>query len=143
MKSKAQRPMVLAAIQVLFHLGSLDRRLAGVLLHHYVEGDEEVKTLVMDYLLKHGMVDPGGYFQSAMRGIEKKHSSLSVVSDNFEMDGGGNEDDEEEGVIPGSTELASLVHDWLGSWTEELAWVTHSRSAASKQPKKSVNHNYL
>lgn len=41
-----------------------------------------------------------------------------------------------------STRLISMVNDWLSSWMEELAFVQHSKAAATKKPSKYVHQHY-
>ena len=121
----SQRRMVLAALSLLFNLDFMESRLAVILLHHYMEGDSEVQSPVMNYLFKHGMVDPGGYFHSVVREMRRTGSisSLSVGSDDTHTH---------------SSELLSLVSSWMQSRTEEFSWATRSKTAATKKPSKLV-----
>ena len=163
-----QRPMVLAAMSLLFHLDFVDYQLACLLLYHYVEGDPAMCTLVMDYLVKHGMVDPRHYFQSAMECVKKKYSILSGTDLEIKGDEGkeekGEEVEEEEKqkvavremedkmkeqifTVPTAVDrapdelLLSLVNEWMESWSEEFTWATH-KSAATKKSSKLVQYKY-
>ena len=114
----------------------MDNRLAVVLLHHYAEGDAEIQQMVLEYLIKHGMVDPWGYFNSAMKMIHKKQTfdtNEEALEEEDEGDGGM----EEEGRV--GPHLRSMVNEWLNSWAEELAIVQHSQAAVTKKPGKYVH----
>ncbi len=109
----------------------MDNRLAVLLLHHYAEGDSEIQKLIMDYLLKHGMVDPWGFFNSAMKTIRCQQTGsapLGVIEE---------EEDEVDATDgKGGSHLMSMVDTWLNSWTDELAFFQNSHAAATKQPTK-------
>lgn len=110
----------------------MDNPLAVVLLHYYAEGDAEIQKCIMDYLLKHGMVDPWGYFSSAMKTIrhgKMDGSSLDMIE---EVD----EDDVDAADGAGGTHLMKMVDNWLNCWSDQLAFVQNSQAAASKQPTK-------
>jgi len=127
--NETHRPLVMAALKLLFHLNLMDNRLAVVLLHHYAEGDSEVQQMVLEYLIKHGMVDPWGYFNSAMKMIRTKQTAGAVEEEEEEEE----EEAEEEMVV---VVERSMVNKWLNSWAEELAIVQHSQAAATKKPSK-------
>ena len=57
------------ALKLLLYLNQMDTTMANVLLTHYIEGDLELKAMILDYLVKHGLNDPLGYFPTAMERI--------------------------------------------------------------------------
>ena len=130
----AERRLVAESLKVLFHLNALDSQLAIMLMVYYIEGDSELKEMILDYLVKRGLEDPFGYFAKALDDLSSLEQGQSPSSGDRGRGRGG------RGKVGGevSLSLAQVCREWLEEWAEKYLLAKAPQLLKSSSPIKYV-----
>ena len=140
----AEKRLVAESLKLLFHLNALDSQLAIMLMVYYIEGDGELRGIILDYLVKRGLEDPLGYFPRALDDLSSLEQGQSPRG------GGGGERGRGRGgrgkggeVSPSSGSLTQVCREWLEEWAEKYLLTKAPQPLKSLSPTKYVcQHDY-
>ena len=122
----AERRLVAESLKLLFHLNALDSQLTIMLMVYYIEGDDELREMILDYLVRRGLEDPLGYFPRAL-------DSLSSLEQGQSPNGGGGRGRGKEDTAPS---LAQVCREWMEEWAEKCLLAKAPQLLKSSLPTK-------
>ena len=137
----AEKRLVAESLKLLFHLNALDSQLAIMLMVYYIEGDDELRGIILDYLIKRGLEDPLGYFPRAL-------ADLSSLEQGQSPSGGGGGQERGRGrggrgkggeMSPSSGSLTQMCREWLEEWAEKYLLTKAPQLLKSSSPTKYVH----
>ena len=131
----AERRLVAESLKLLFHLNALDSQLTVMLMVYYIEGDDELHTMILEYLIKQGLEDPLGYFARALDDLASLEQGQSSGSGERGKGRGGRGKGE---VSPSSGSLAQVCREWLEEWAEKFLLAKAPQRLKFSSPQKYV-----
>jgi hypothetical protein len=134
----AERRLVAESLKLLFHLNALDSQLTVMLMVYYIEGDNELHGLILEYLVKRGLEDPLGYFARALDDLASLEQGQSPGGGG-ERGRGGRGKGGGEMVSPSSGFLAQVCREWLEEWAEKYLLAKAPKLLKSSSPTKYVH----
>lgn len=129
----AERRLVAESLKLLFHLNALDSQLTIMLMVYYIEGDDELHTMILEYLIKRGLEDPLGYFARALDNLASLEQGQSPGGGERRRGRGGREKGE---MSPSSGSLAQVCREWLEEWAEKYLLAKAPKLLKSSSPAK-------
>lgn len=127
----AERRLVAESLKLLFHLNALDSQLAIMLMVYYIEGDDELQEMILDYLVKRGLEDPFGYFAKALDG-------LSSLEQGQSPSGGRGRGGRGKGDGEVSLSLTQVCREWMEEWAEKYLLAKAPQLLKSSSPTKYI-----
>ncbi len=132
-----EKTLVMNALRLLFSLDVLDQEFAIVLMVHYIEGDEELKKMIMDLFVRHGLKDPLGYFADGLMKLGKGKGKKREGSTGTATPTKATPPTKAATPTSSTAELFSRSQQWLVHWMEEYHVGSYSRSSLlSIKPSK-------
>ena len=82
-RNLSERHFIIQALRLLFYCNRLDVQLTVVMLVHYTEGDSDLKRILLDHLVSHGLEDPYSYLTREMGRREEEVLHALHVQESF------------------------------------------------------------
>ena len=133
----AERRLVAESLKLLFHLNALDSQLTVMLMVYYIEGDDELRDMILDYLVKRGLEDPLRYFAQALDDLSSLGQGQSP-SGGERGRGKGGRAKGSGGEETSSSSLAHVCREWLEEWAEKYFLAKAPQLLKSLSPTKYV-----
>ena len=125
--------LVVSGLNLLFYLKVADNRLDVTLMVYYIEGDAELREMILKHWVGRGLNDPLGYFVKAMEDLSSLQQGYPQGPAGIRGAGGRSRKDVQRPT------LGEVCGEWLEEWSERYLIAKAPQLLKSSSPTKYDN----